>query len=504
MVENGLLLQAKGIDKQFAGVSVLKNVDLDVRYGEVNALMGENGAGKSTVIKVITGIYQKDNGQIYIDSQPVEINNRQDARKNGIAVIYQELSLLPALTVLENIYLGQEITKLNFLNRKQMRINVQELIDKYSFPLNPDDTVESLSMAKRQIVEILKALSMDAKLFIMDEPTSSLAQAEVNTLFHAIDNLRAEGKSILYISHRLEEVYRLADRLTILRDGENAGILEKENLSYEAVTKLMIGHELKSIEKSGSKKKREDQYLKVEELAYKELLHGVTFTAYGGEILGIGGLVGSGRTEIVKCIYGAIKPNSGTITLNGEPVSRNVRRNIRHGFGFIPEDRRKEGLIPMLSMGRNVVMASYDKIASYGLISKHKETKSADKAIKEYDIRPNNRNLAVVNMSGGNQQKVVVGRWLARSPKVLLIDEPTVGIDVGVKSELYRMIEELSATGAIIIMVSSDLEELTKVSDRILVIHNGRVFEEFTHGNVTQNAVLLASSGVHTKEGRAL
>lgn len=504
MEENMLLLYAKGIEKQFAGVPVLRAVDLSVRYGEVNALMGENGAGKSTLIKIITGIYQKDGGQIYLEGKPVEIHNRQDARHYGIATIYQELSLQPALSVLENVFLGQEITKFNFLNRKQMRAKVQALIDKYSFPIKPDDLVESLGMAKRQIVEILKALSMDAKLIIMDEPTSSLAKTEVETLYKSVESLRAEGKSILYISHRFEEVSRLADRLSVLRDGENAGNLEKEDISIETVTRLMIGHELDMAVKNKSKVKNEENCLEVKGLKYKSLLKDITFKAYGGEILGIGGLVGSGRTEIIKCIFGAAKPSTGTITLNGHAVSGRINSNIRNGFGLVPEDRLGEGIVPILSMCRNVAMASYDKIAPQWFVNKRREVNVAEQAIVDYDIRPANRQLPVMNLSGGNQQKVVVGRWLTRPLKVLLLDEPTVGIDIGVKAELYRIIEGISASGVIVIMVSSDLEELTSVSDRILIIHDGRVFEEFYHGNVTQNSILLASSGLHTKEGRAV
>ena len=504
MEEKRLLLYAKGIEKQFAGVPVLKSVDLGIGYGEVNALMGENGAGKSTLIKIITGIYKMDGGQIYLEGEPVDIHNRQDARQHGIAVIYQELSLQPALTVLENVFLGQEITKFNFLSRKQMHAKVQALIDKYSFPVKPNDFVESLGMAKRQIVEILKALSMDAKLIIMDEPTSSLAKAEVETLFKSVESLRAEGKSILYISHRFEEISRLADRLTVLRDGENAGNLEKEDISIETVTRLMIGYELEMAVKGRSKAKDEENCLEVKGLKYKSLLKNISFKAYGGEILGIGGLVGSGRTEIIKCIFGAAKPSAGTITLNGQTVSGSINSNIRNGFGLVPEDRHGEGIVPILSVCRNVVMANYDTIAPRWFVNKRREVSVAEQAIVDYDIRPANRQLPVMNMSGGNQQKVVVGRWLTRHLNVLLLDEPTVGIDVGVKAELYRMIEDLSASGVIVIMVSSDLEELTSVSDRILIIHDGRVFEEFIHGNVTQNAILLASSGLHTKEGRAV
>jgi ribose transport system ATP-binding protein len=503
------VLQTRGIDKQFGGVPVLKKVDIDVKKGEVHALMGENGAGKSTLIKIITGVYTKDAGEIFIEDEPVTITSRADAAAAGVSVIYQELSLIQTLTVAQNIFLGQEHTKYGLTKKKEMRESVRALIDKYGFDIDPNAEVSSLGMAQRQTVEILKALRQDAKLIIMDEPTSALSAAECEKLFVTIDELRAKGASILYISHRLEEVNRIADRLTVMRDGENVAVLNKDEITTSAVTKLMIGHEVKSDSMRKQTNRHMDNVLEVKNLYYKDILKGVDFTAYGGEILGIGGLVGSGRTELIRCIYGVAKPESGKgtekakILLNGKPISRNIGKNMRAGFGFVPEDRRQEGFIPLLPIMRNLALSSYDFLSKLGFVKTKHEKDFADNAIKAYDIRPAKRDAQTINLSGGNQQKVVLGKWLARKPKLLLLDEPTAGVDVGVKQDLYNYLAELADTGAIVIMVSSDLPELTIVSDRILVLHNGKFFEEFT-GETTQSDILLAASGEHTEEGRAL
>jgi len=475
-----------------------------VRYGEVHALMGENGAGKSTIIKIITGVFTKDEGDIYVDGKHVEINNRHDSSELGIQVIYQELSLIPALTVTENIFLGQEKKKFGVMDKKSMRERVQSLIEHYGFELDPDSTVDTMGMAQRQMAEILKALAFKAKLIIMDEPTSSLSAAESEKLFETIDGLRKRGVGILYISHRLEEVYRLSDRLTVMRDGNIVGVLSKGEIDSRTVTTMMIGREVGGEEEKGSSRRFEENCLEIRNLSFDHILKDVNFKAYGGEILGIGGLVGSGRTELIRCIFGAAKRSGGDITLNGIPVSRKIKKNIRAGFGYVPEDRRVEGLIPMLPMEKNITIASYDRLASGGLVSRRKEISWAERAIKNYDIRPAIRSLSAINLSGGNQQKVILGRWLSRDPQLLLLDEPTVGVDVGVKMDLYALLRELSEKGTIVVMVSSDLAELVHLCDRILVMRDGRFFEEFTRNNVTQEAILLAASGVHTDEGVAL
>jgi ribose transport system ATP-binding protein len=499
-----VILRTEGICKSFNGVQVLKNVDMDVKSGEVHALMGENGAGKSTIIKIITGVYAKEAGQIYVDEKPVEILSRQDARANGISVIYQELSLVPELTVTENIFLGQEAMGRFLPDRKEMRRQVRALIDKYEFKINPDAVVATMGMATRQMVEILKALSIDAKLIIMDEPTSALSTTETEKLFDTIDTLRRKGSAILYISHRLEEIYRLADRLTVMRDGVNVGVLSHGEITPERVTTLMIGREIRKNVKERKRVPDMEHVLEVNHLRYRNLLSDVNMRAYGGEILGIGGLVGSGRTELIKCIYGAFRRTGGEITLDGKPVSAAIAKNIVSGMGLVPEDRRTEGFFPVLNIAENLTVASYDLLSKAGVIRAAGEKAFAENAIRDYDIRPATGTVPVGNLSGGNQQKVVLGRWLSRRPKVLLLDEPTAGVDVGVKAELYKLMEDLADQGAIIVMVSSDLEELVNVSDRILIMHKGRFFKEYTYENASQNEVLLASSGVDSGEGRVL
>ena len=349
-----LILRTENVCKSFNGIQVLKNVNLEIRKGEIHALMGENGAGKSTIIKIITGIYTKDDGEIFIDGEHVEINNRHDAANAGISVIYQELSLVPELTVTENIFLGHEIMKHGIPDNKEMRRRVQALIDKYGFIIHPDAIIATMGMAQRQMTEILKALSMDAKLLIMDEPTTSLSASETEQLFVTMEGLREQGTSILYISHRLEEIYRVTDRLTIMRNGEVVGVVDSKTVEPDTVTTMMIGRELEKTGVRAANINRE-HCLEVKDLSLGNLLHDINFSAYGGEILGIGGLVGSGRTELVSCIYGAIKKYKGSITLDGKPVSRSVAKNIKNGFGFVPEDRRTQGFFPQLSILRNMI-----------------------------------------------------------------------------------------------------------------------------------------------------
>ena len=494
-----VLFRAENICKQFNGVQVLKNVSLEIKKGEIHALMGENGAGKSTIIKIITGVYTKDSGELYMDGEKITVHSRQDARKAGISVIYQELSLIPAMTITENVFLGQEIMKRGLPDMKAMHRRVKELIDYYGFDLAPNDVVGTLGMAKRQMTEILKALSMNAKLLIMDEPTASLSVGESEKLFDAMSQLREKGTSILYISHRLEEVYRMADRLTVMRDGENVGVLEKEAITPNIVTSMMIGRELKSEQRSF--KRDEEVCLEVKDLDYMQLLRNINFKAYGGEILGIGGLVGSGRTELISCIYGLAKPSRGSITLNGRKVSGSIHENIKNGFGFVPEDRHNEGLFPLHTVSKNLIASSIDKISSFVFTIRRKESRIAKNSIEQYDIRPQMAWLPVSNLSGGNQQKVVLGRWLSRDLKVLLLDEPTAGVDIGVKDDLYKLMRDMADAGGIIIMVSSDIEELVNVSDRILIMYRGHLFEEFSRENSSQKSVVMALSGVHTEEG---
>ncbi|MCI8598047.1 MAG: sugar ABC transporter ATP-binding protein [Lachnospiraceae bacterium] len=501
-----IILEACDINKSFSGVQVLNQVHLDIRKGEVHALMGENGAGKSTLIKIITGAYTKDSGRIFWKGQEVEINSLKDCQGLGMACIYQELSVIPALTVAQNIYLGREPKKgkTGLIDYKKMNRMAQELIDRYEFPLKATDIVDSLGIGLRQLVEILKGLSCNSELLIMDEPTASLSGKEASILFRIIDALRRQEVSIIYISHRLEEVYMLSDRLTILRDGKNAAVLEKEEIIPKDVIQTMIGKVVD--ESAGSRKtltrNTNEVVLKVEGLTRKGFFENVNFEVRQGEILGFGGLIGAGRTEVMRCLYGADKYQSGKIWIEGkEYVPTSTRKSIAFGFGFVPEDRRGQGFIPLLSTNRNTALTNYDIIRQTAFsISSKEELEMCKKIIEKIDIRPADPEKQVGLMSGGNQQKVVIGKWLMRELKILIVDEPTAGIDVGAKDEIYHILEELAAKGVIVILVSSDLQELVRVSHRILVMRKGKIVKELAEGTVTQADILEAASGIENQE----
>lgn len=495
------LLQMSGIEKSFNGVRVLKGVDLNIAKGEVHALMGENGAGKSTLIKILTGVYPKDGGTIHFNGSDCEITSRNDSSKLGIGVIYQELSLIPTLSVAQNVMLGKENNFFGVLKRKEMHNKVKQLIHDYDFGFSPDDIVETLSIAQRQMVEILKALSEDSSLIIMDEPTASLSSKESESLFEIICQLRQKGVSILYISHRLEEVFRLADRLTVLRDGQKVAVLEKEEINPPEVIRMMIGKELS--ESTASNRLRQsaaEPLLEVKGISRKGVFENISFTLHKGEILGIGGLVGSGRTEVLRCIFGADKYDSGSIAFEGAPLTGSVGQRIQKGFGLVPEDRRTQGFVPLLSISRNVAITNYDKLSKASVVNLSGEKQIGVDTVRQLDIRPNNAAVPVGNLSGGNAQKVVLGKWLTRDLKVLLIDEPTAGIDVGAKDEIYKIIENLAENGVAVILVSSDLQELLRVSQRILVFRKGHIFKEFNEGVITQEDILMAASGINAEE----
>jgi ribose transport system ATP-binding protein len=496
------LLEMKAIEKSFNGTPVLKKVDFEVKPGEVHALMGENGAGKSTLIKILTGFFPKDGGEIFIDGQPVEINNRNDAAKCGINAIYQELSLIPTLSVMQNIMLGKEQSRAGVLRSQEMKKEAKALIDQYGFGLKPDAIVETLSIAQRQTVEILKALNGKSRLIIMDEPTASLSNKESESLFKIIQQLKDQGVSIIYISHRLEEVYRLADRLTVLRDGMRVAVLEKGEIVPKDVPKLMIGKELNEATASENLKAPQSSVvLKVENLTRKGVFKNISFELHQGEILGFSGLVGAGRTEVMRAIFGADSYDSGTVTLNGEPMPRNsIGKSIKLGFGLVPEDRISQGFTPLLSVERNIALTNYDTLASAGFVKVAKEKKLGEKMVKHLNVKPANSQLRVGELSGGNQQKAVLAKWLSRDLKVLIIDEPTAGIDIGAKDEIYKILENLASNGTSIILISSDLKEVLRVSNRIIVMRKGKIFTEFAEGNITQEELLIAESGILKKE----
>lgn len=496
-----VLLEMKQMEKIFAHVHALDQVDFQVAKGEVHALLGENGAGKSTLIKILTGVYPRDGGQIFMEGKEVELNSREDAARLGIAVIFQELSLIPTLTVYQNIMLGKEISRFGFVHTRKEKQKITDLIRKYGFDLKADDIVETLSVAQMQLVEILKALASDAKLIIMDEPTASLSSHESELLFRIIHQLREKGVSIIYISHRLEEVFHLSDRITILRDGKNVGVVEKEQMIPGEVIRMMVGKEISEATASRELKRSETEVvLSVEGLSCLGAYEDICFEVRRGEVLVLTGLVGAGRTEVLRAIYGADPYDSGVIRLEGETYQPGIRNAVASGFGLIPEDRRTQGFSPLLSVTGNVALTNYDKLSSHGIVHRDKEDKLGQQAVELVDLRPANPDVMVGNLSGGNQQKAVLGKWLTRDLKVILIDEPTVGIDIGAKDEIYEIIEGLARKGVAVLMVSSDLAEVLRVAHRILVMREGRIHREFDSGVVTQEDILMASSGF-TAEG---
>lgn len=495
------LLECSHITKSYSGHVVLHDVDFEMRRAEIHAVVGENGAGKSTLIKIITGVTPRNSGEIVFDGREIPIEHSKSAAQSyGIAVIYQELSLIPGLTIAQNIFLTREplLPGLGLINYPKMNADAQALIDKYHFPLKATNLINSLSIAHRQLVELLKALSSNAALIIMDEPTSCLTSTETSQLFDIIRQLKASGVSVLYISHRMEEVYALADRVTVLRDGKKVALLEeKEHRKPENIIQLMIGRALTEDEaKHHMLKKEGETVLEVEKLTSAGRFYDISFKLVKGEILGIAGLVGSGRTELIRAIYGIDEFDSGSLRYNGEPYQPSVAKAIASGFGFVPEDRRQQGILATIPMNKNIGITNLDQLSSFSFVSETKELALCKQSIELLKIRPNDPEINVGNLSGGNQQKVVVGKWLARSLKVLIIDEPTAGIDIGAKDELYDTIEELARNGVSIILVSSDLPELTRLAERILVLREGRIIKEFTEGYVSEEAVLLASSGI--------
>ena len=503
MTDQNVLVEMRDINKQFAHVYALNAVNFEIRKGEVHSLLGENGAGKSTLIKILTGVYTKDSGTIVYDGREVEINSREAAANLGIACVYQELSLVPTLTVAQNVMLHKEIVKFGVLQKRAMNRTVDELIKKYEFPLKATDTVETLSVAQKQMVEILKALSTNASLIVMDEPTASLSSKESATRFKIIEQMKARGVAILYISHRLEEVFQISDRITVLRNGQNVGLVDRADFVPAQIIKMMIGKELS--ESTASHELRvsnAETVLKVEHLTHHGAYRDVSFELKKGEVLVLSGLVGSGRTEILRSIFGVDPIDEGTIIYDGKPMKHNTKGAIMNGLGLIPEDRRTQGFAPLLSGTRNVAMTNYEKLSRYSFINSVKEKKFGRDMVSLVDLRPANPDVAVGNLSGGNQQKIVLGKWLTRDLKVMLVDEPTVGIDIGAKDEIYNFIEELASKGVAVLLVSSDIAEVLRLATRIIVMRNGSIYREFNQGIVTQEDILMATSGI-ADEGKA-
>ena len=487
-----------GIDKSFSGTQVLTNVDIEIKHGEIHALMGENGAGKSTLVKVLTGIHPRDNGVVKLEGKEVTFTNPKEAEEKGIIVIHQELNIIPHLTVAENMYLGKELTygKTGILNTKAMKKQTVQSLKRLGVTnIHPDETAGNLSVGQQQMVEIARSIATDAKLIVMDEPTAALTDREIKSLFKVIDSLKAQGVSIIYISHRMEEIFHICDRITILRDGQYIGTENIAETSFEEIVKMMVGRQL------GEQFPERDHpvgdvIFEVSNLERAGYFKDISFNIKKGEILGVAGLMGAGRSEVMEVIFGFHKKDSGSIKLNGKDLMiKHPRDAVKAGIGFITEDRKSKGLVIDASIRENIALTNLKAISSGGIISNSMENKMVVELIKRLHVRTTGGGQEVKSLSGGNQQKVVIAKWLGINPTILILDEPTRGVDVGAKKEIYSIMNELTESGVAIIMISSELPEVLGVSDRIMVMHEGKITAFLNWDEADQERIMTAATG---------
>ncbi|MFI0511864.1 sugar ABC transporter ATP-binding protein [Streptomyces sp. WSLK1-5] len=491
------LLRIEGIRKSFPGVVALDGVDFDLRRGEVHVLLGENGAGKSTLIKMLSGAYHPDGGRVLVDGEEVHIRGAQDAERLGIATIYQEFNLVPDLTVAENIFLGRQPRRLGMIDRKRMEADAEVLLQRVGVTVSPRARVRELGIARLQMVEIAKALSLDARVLIMDEPTAVLTSGEVDKLFAIVRRLREDGVGIVFITHHLEEIAALGDRVTVLRDGKSVGQVPAATPEDELV-RLMVG---RSIEQQYPRERGDTgaALLKVEGLTRDGVFHDIGFEVHAGEVVGIAGLVGAGRTEVVRAVFGADPYDKGTVKVSGTALrGHDVVAAMAAGIGLIPEDRKGQGLVLDQSVEENLGLVTMRTATRAGLVDLKGQREAAARIAEQLGVRMAGLHQHVRTLSGGNQQKVVIGKWLLADTKVLILDEPTRGIDVGAKVEIYQLINELTAAGAAVLMISSDLPEVLGMSDRVLVMAQGRIAGELDAGEATQDSVMALAVSTNT------
>jgi ribose transport system ATP-binding protein len=492
-------IQMRGIEKSFGTNPVLKNVDFSVSVGEVHALAGENGAGKSTLMKILQGVYQKDAGEILVSGEAVEITDTFAARKAGIGMVFQEFSLIPTLTVAQNIFLTNEPTKLGLIDDAKAKSLALEIFKEMEVEVDPSSTVESMPTALWQLTEIAKALAQNAKVLIMDEPTASLAKHEAEGLFALIERLKAKGIAIVYISHRMDEIYRIADRITVLRDGARVLTESLKKVSPEQIVEAIVGRKAAAhlVHQNRSAKISKEVVLDVKDLSSGPKLQNVSLQVRRGEILGLAGLMGSGRTELVNTLFGILKPTSGTISINGKVIDiSSPQKAIQNHIALIPEDRRAQGLVLDHSVTENLTLPLLDEVKSGGLLSKKKILSKSKEIIAQFDIKLAYPGIRVGSLSGGNQQKVVIGKWLGTDPEILLMDEPTAGVDIGTKSEILDLVRKIADSGKSVILISSELPELLSVSDRILVLKDGHVSKSLNREDIPSEEFLqLAIQG---------
>lgn len=500
MDNENVFIELKSIKKIFPGVVALENVDFDVRYGEVHALVGENGAGKSTLIKIFGGAYQPDGGEIFIDRKKVTISSTSVAQHLKIAVIYQEFNLIPDLSVAENIYIGREpkVAK-TFVNWNKLNSDAAKILKKLDIDINPRKFIADLSIAEKQMVEIAKSLSMDARLIIMDEPTATLTEKEVVKLFAIIEELKKKGVSIVYISHRLDEAFRLSDRITVLRDGKKIETRKTSEITQDEIVSLMVGKIVKEYFAARQEKATDkDVVIEVNNYNIADYIYDVNFKLYRGEILGFAGVLGSGIHHLLRSLYGAAQKTDGEVFFEGKPVNiRNASEAIKLGIGYVTEDRKGEGLLNDMSVLQNISIIIIKFLTFFKgiFIKQKKELDVFYKIAKELDIKYANINQRIIYLSGGNQQKVVMGRTLVSDCKVLILLEPTRGIDVGAKAEIHKIMVELANKGISIIMTSSELPELVNLTDRCLVLYKGKIVAEFNRENMDEEKLVAAEIG---------
>ena len=488
------LLEMKGIYKSFPGVKALQNVEFQLKAGEIHALLGENGAGKSTLIKVLGGIYIAEEGEILIDGKPVVIDGVHAARENGISIIHQELVLVPHMTVAENIFLGREPMGKFGVDYKRMAASAQEMLDKFDLGINATDEIFDLSIAQQQMVEIVKAISFNCRILVMDEPTSSISDREVTQLFEIMRNLAAQGVGIIYISHKMSELNEVCDRVTVLRDGMYVGTRVVADTPRDELITMMVGRELDQYY-TRDHVKDTPVFFKCEHIddgkKHHKRVNDVSFEVREGEIVGFAGLVGAGRSETMQCIFGLTSTATGTITLEGKKLNISSAVDaMKYGIAMVPENRKLEGLYHIQSVSFNTTIEVLHEIINHLRVNEKREHEITQEFIDKMQTKTPSHEQRVSNLSGGNQQKVMIGRWLATKPKVLILDEPTRGVDVGAKAEIYEIMNELTKQGVAIIMVSSELPEIINMADRVYVMYDGRITGCIDYENVSQEAIM--------------
>ncbi len=494
-MNNDLIMEMKGVTKIYPGVVALDSVDFKVHRGKVHALMGENGAGKSTLIKVLTGVIKKDAGEIILDGEHVEIHTVHDANRLGISAVYQELDLIPELSIGENIFLGREFLKRGLIDWKKTNLEAEKILSSMGINIEVTQRLSSISTAMQQMVSIARAISINAKLVVLDEPTSSLDTSEVEVLFKVIENLKSNGIAVIFITHRLDEVFEICDEMTILKDGKLVDAVDVDKITRLETVSKMIGRDAESII-SGIRKQREkvienDAVISGRKLNRFPKVNDQDIDVHKGEILGLAGLLGSGRTELARLLFGADTSEGGTIEIKGKRVKvRTPRDTIARNVAFCSEDRKIEGIIPHMSVKENITLASLDSVSKFGCVSKKKQNELIEKYIKSLRIKVADVDAPISSLSGGNQQKVILARWLCSNPELLILDEPTRGIDVGAKKEILDLVEQLAEEGISVLMISSILDELVKSCDRIQIIRDGNTIGELKGDEIDEHAIL--------------